>query len=183
VSLPVFTPSEQRSTRALDVLMPNLGKLSVASLALAILYPCAGAGAVGLDSVTEVLQQVTADSSVAGAALFVVAYVAASVLLIPASVLTLGAGYIFGPLLGTGLVSAGSTLGAGAAFLVSRSVARPFVEQRLAGNEKLRAVDKAVSSKGAQVVLLLRLSPLFPFTLLNYGLGLSQVRLLHFLPR
>lgn len=124
----------------------------------------------------EVLQSVTADSSLAGGALLIAAYVAASVLLLPASVLTLGAGYIFGPLTGTGLVSVGATLGAGAAFLVSRGVARPLVEKQLAGNEKLAAVDRAVAAKGAQVVLLLRLSPLFPFSLLNYGLGLSQVR-------
>lgn len=138
--------------------------------------PWAGGGAAAaVPDMTEVLQRVTEGSSLAGALLLVISYVGASVLLLPASVLTLGAGYLFGPLTGTVLVSLGSTLGAGAAFLVSRSVARPLVERRLGDNERLRAVDRAVSAKGAQVVLLLRLSPLFPFSLLNYGLGLSQV--------
>eukprot|EP00873_Tetraselmis_striata_P025691 jgi/Tetstr1/445955/TSEL_033582.t1 len=149
--------------------------LAVSSVVVSLLGTCDSAGAAVPD-VMDVLQSVTADSSLAGGALLIAAYVAASVLLLPASVLTLGAGYIFGPLTGTGLVSVGATLGAGAAFLVSRGVARPLVEKRLAGNEKLAAVDRAVAAKGAQVVLLLRLSPLFPFSLLNYGLGLSQVR-------
>jgi len=124
----------------------------------------------------EYVEHAAHSSGPLGAAVFVGAYVVASVLLVPASALTLGAGYLFGPLTGTALVSAGSTMGAGAAFLLARTLARPLVEKRLAGNERFNAINKAVAAKGALVVLLLRLSPLFPFNLLNYGLGLSQVQ-------
>ncbi|MGH7856393.1 MAG: TVP38/TMEM64 family protein, partial [Candidatus Binatia bacterium] len=69
-----------------------------------------------------------------------------------------------------------ATLGAAGAFLVSRYFARGFVEQRIAGNERFAAIDRAVAREGRKIVFLLRLSPAFPFTLLNYALGLTRVR-------
>uniref|UniRef100_A0A061QVE1 Snare associated golgi protein n=1 Tax=Tetraselmis sp. GSL018 TaxID=582737 RepID=A0A061QVE1_9CHLO len=134
--------------------------------------PCSAA--VETDGL-QAFERVVQDSGAFGAVVFVVGYAASSVLLVPASALTLGAGYLFGPLAGTALVSAGSTIGAAASFLLSRSFAKPAVERRLVANKRFNAVNRAVSAKGAQVVLLLRLSPLFPFTLLNYGLGLSEI--------
>ena len=94
---------------------------------------------------------------------------------VPGSVLTLTAGFLFGPLLGTAVVSAASTAGAAAAFLIGRYVARPAVERRIAGNARFAAVDAAIGAQGAKIVLLLRLSPLFPFTLLNYALSLTRI--------
>lgn len=129
-----------------------------------------------MDLLGYVEQASQASGTLAASATFIALYIVASVLLVPASALTLGAGYLFGPLLGTAIVSAASTAGAGASFLLSRTLARPLVQSRLEGNERFEAVNKAVAAKGPQVVLLLRLSPLFPFGLLNYGLGLSQVR-------
>lgn len=70
-----------------------------------------------------------------------------------------------GPLAGTALVSVASTSGATLAFLVSRYLARPLVEEKLKEYPRFAAVDDAVSREGAKVVLLLRLSPLFPFNL------------------
>lgn len=70
-----------------------------------------------------------------------------------------------GPLAGTALVSAASTTGAALAFLVSRYLARPFVEGKLRDYPKFSAADEAISREGAKIVLLLRLSPLFPFNL------------------
>jgi uncharacterized membrane protein YdjX (TVP38/TMEM64 family) len=67
-------------------------------------------------------------------------------------------------------------LGSSAAFLVSRYVARSSIERRLAGNVRFAAIDRAVGAQGRKIVFLLRLSPVFPFTLLNYGLGLTNVR-------
>ena len=111
-----------------------------------------------------------------GAALFVVAYVAATVLLLPGSLLTLGAGFAYGPVYGTLLVMAASNLGANAAFRLGRTVMRERVSRRIAGDARFSAVDAAVGAQGFRVVLLLRLSPLFPFNLLNYALGLTRVR-------
>jgi len=69
-----------------------------------------------------------------------------------------------------------ATLGASLAFLISRYVARGAVEKRLAGNQRFAAIDRAVGEQGRRIVFLLRLSPVFPFNLLNYGLGLTRVR-------
>ena len=112
-------------------------------------------------------------SSPAVALAFVGAYASAAVLMLPAALLTLFAGAAFGPLRGTALVFVGATAGACLAFLVARYVARPLVQPRLP--ERFAAVDAAIAAQGARVVLLLRLSPLIPFGVLNYSLGLSRI--------
>jgi uncharacterized membrane protein YdjX (TVP38/TMEM64 family) len=102
-------------------------------------------------------------------------YIVACMFLLPGSVLTLGAGFLFG--VPVGLLSAwtGATLGACAAFLVGRTLARDWVARKVSGNPKFAAVDEAVGREGFKIVLLLRLSPLFPFNFLNYALGLTKV--------
>jgi uncharacterized membrane protein YdjX (TVP38/TMEM64 family) len=116
-----------------------------------------------------------------GPAIFIAIYVAATVLLIPGSVLTLGAGAVFGLTRGTLIVSVASTLAATAAFLIGRYLAREAVARKIEGNEKFAAVDRAVAAEGWKVVFLTRLSPVFPFTLLNYAFGLTQVKLGHYI--
>jgi uncharacterized membrane protein YdjX (TVP38/TMEM64 family) len=111
-----------------------------------------------------------------GPVAFVVGYAIAAVAFVPGSLLTLAAGAIFGVGKGTALVLVAATLGASAAFLVSRYLARGFVERRLAGDERFAAIDRAIGSQGRKIVFLLRLSPVFPFNLLNYALGLTRVR-------
>jgi uncharacterized membrane protein YdjX (TVP38/TMEM64 family) len=114
---------------------------------------------------------------VLGPAAFIGGYAIGTVLLIPGSWFTLAAGALFG--LGPGLLYAmtGATLGATAAFLAARHVMRDAVTRRLADDPRVAVVDRAVAAKGRRVVFLLRLSPLVPFNLLNYALGLSRVRL------
>jgi uncharacterized membrane protein YdjX (TVP38/TMEM64 family) len=112
-----------------------------------------------------------------GPALFVLLYVAATVLLLPAVVLTLGAGAVFGVVTAFAVVSAGATLGAVAAFLIGRYVARDWVARRVAASARLGAIDEAVAREGWKIVLLTRLSPAFPFVLLNYAYGLTRVSL------
>jgi uncharacterized membrane protein YdjX (TVP38/TMEM64 family) len=111
-----------------------------------------------------------------GPAAFVAAYVLATVAFVPGSLLTLAAGAIFGLLEGTLLVFVAATAGAAGAFLVSRHLARAAVERRVAGSARFAAIDRAVADEGFKIVLLLRLSPVFPFNLLNYALGLTRVR-------
>jgi uncharacterized membrane protein YdjX (TVP38/TMEM64 family) len=111
-----------------------------------------------------------------GVALFAGAYILGAVLLAPGSVLTLAAGFAYGPLLGTLLVSPVSVLAATAAFFIGRYTARDWVARKVSTHENFAAIDRAIAHNGFKVVLLLRLSPIFPFNLLNYALGLTGVR-------
>ena len=114
----------------------------------------------------------------AGYIVYALVYALCCVLFVPASLLTLGAGVIFGLVEGTIVVVVGATLGAVASFLLARGVMRRKVEGMTAGNEKFQALDKAIGREGAKIVFLIRLSPLFPFTYINYGFGLTGVRTL-----
>lgn len=109
--------------------------------------------------------------------MFILVYVVACVFLVPGSALTLAAGALFGIVRGSLIVSVGATLGATAAFLVGRHVARRWVEARLQNYPRFSAVESAVAREGWKVVLLTRLSPVFPFTLLNYAFGLTRISL------
>ena len=111
-----------------------------------------------------------------GPVVFMAGYAAAVVAFVPGSLLTLAAGAIFGLLRGTIYVLIAATIGACAAFLVSRHLARRAIEHRIAGNPRFAAIDRAVAADGRRIVFLLRLSPVFPFNLLNYALGLTSVR-------
>jgi len=102
-------------------------------------------------------------------------YVVATILFLPGSVLTLGAGFLFGVGTGFATVWIGATLGACAAFLVGRFIARNWVAGKVAGNAGFAAMDEAVGREGFKIVFLLRLSPIFPFNFLNYALGLTRV--------
>jgi uncharacterized membrane protein YdjX (TVP38/TMEM64 family) len=112
-----------------------------------------------------------------GAAVFALVYVLACVFFIPGSLLTLGAGFLYGVVKGTALISVASTLGATAAFLVGRYLARDWVARKISGNPRFQAIDDAVGREGWKIVGLTRLSPVFPFNLLNYAYGLTQVSL------
>ncbi|MFP4300456.1 MAG: TVP38/TMEM64 family protein [Spirochaetaceae bacterium] len=112
-----------------------------------------------------------------GVITFIVAYIAATVLFIPGSILTLGAGFVFGVLEGVAYVSVASTLGATLAFLVGRYIAREWVSKKIAENPRFSALDRAVSQEGWKIVGLTRLSPIFPFNMLNYGYGITGVSL------
>lgn len=104
-------------------------------------------------------------------------YIAACVFMLPGSILTLGAGVVFGVVKGSLLVSLSSTVGATAAFLVGRYLVREMVARRIAGNAAFSAMDEAVAVEGWKIVGLTRLSPVFPFNLLNYAFGLTRVSL------
>ena len=117
---------------------------------------------------------------VLGPVVFILGYAVATVAFIPGSVLTLAAGAIFGVVKGTIFTLIGATLGASLAFLVARYLARGAIERRIVGNPRFAAIDRAVGREGFKIVALLRLSPVFPFNLLNYSLGLTKVRFLHY---
>ncbi len=110
-----------------------------------------------------------------GAIAFIGIYIVATVAFLPGSILTLGAGVVFGVWLGAIYVFIGATIGATAAFLVGRYLARDWIAKKIAGNEQFSAIDRAVGKEGLKIVFLTRLSPIFPFNLLNYALGLTGV--------
>ena len=108
---------------------------------------------------------------------FICMYVAVTVAFLPASMMTLGADLVFGVVKGSLLVFVGAMLGATAAFLVGRFIARDWIEKKVTENRFFSALDDAIAQEGTKLVFLLHLSPLFPFTLLNYALGLTKVSL------
>ena len=110
-----------------------------------------------------------------GSVTFIIIYILATILFIPGSLLTLGAGALFGVLWGSIYVSIGATIGAGGAFLVGRYLARGWVEKRIEGNNKFKVINEAVAREGWKIVGLTRLSPVFTFNFLNYAFGVTQV--------
>ncbi|RVW55545.1 TVP38/TMEM64 family membrane protein slr0305 [Vitis vinifera] len=104
-----------------------------------------------------------------------VAYIPLTVLAVPASVLTLGGGYLFGLPVGFVADSIGATVGAGAAFLLGRTIGRSYVISKLKDYPQFRAVAIAIQRSGFKIVLLLRLVPLLPFNMLNYLLSVTPV--------
>ncbi len=112
-----------------------------------------------------------------GPVVFILGYAGATLAFIPGSILTLASGAIFGLVEGTIYVFVAATLGATLSFLVARHAARAAIEKRIEGDARFAAIDRAVGAEGRKIVFLLRLSPVFPFNLLNYALGLTRVRL------
>ncbi len=116
-------------------------------------------------------------AGVAGAGVYVVVYVVATVLFLPGSILTLGAGFAYGVVAGTALVWVAANIGAALAFVLGRTLARDWIAGKVAANARFAAIDRAVGREGFRIVLLTRLSPVFPFNLLNYAYGLTRVTL------
>ena len=112
-----------------------------------------------------------------GVLVYALAYVLATVLLLPGSILTLGAGFAYGPVWGTLLVSPVSVLAATLAFVLGRTLARNWISRRMEQHPRFAAISDAIRASGFKIVLLLRLSPIFPFNLLNYALALTRVPL------
>jgi uncharacterized membrane protein YdjX (TVP38/TMEM64 family) len=112
-----------------------------------------------------------------GYVVYVVVYAICVVAFIPASILTLGAGAIFGFVGGTIVVVIGATIGATLAFLLARTVMRKRIEEMTHSNAKFRALDRAIASEGMKIVFLVRLAVVFPFTYINYAFGLTAIPL------
>jgi uncharacterized membrane protein YdjX (TVP38/TMEM64 family) len=149
-------------------------RLAVIALLLAVIVAVAVGWPLG-SGIAGVATWASGHRPAAGA-LFVAAYVLAAVLVVPGSILTLAAGYLFGLPLGVALTSLGSVLGAAAAFVVGRFVARDWVAQRVVRWPRFHALDAALHHDGFAIVLLARLSPLIPYNLLNYGLSVTAAR-------
>ncbi len=155
--------------------MARWGRIGVVLVMAAVAI--AAAVAFPLDGWTGRLVAWMQAAGAIGVLAFAAAYILATVLLLPGALLTAGAGLAYGPLWGTLLVSPVSVAAATLAFTLGRTVARSWVARRTEGDSRFRAVDAAIGRHGLRIVVLLRLSPVFPFNVLNYALGLTGVRL------
>ncbi|MBD2434921.1 MULTISPECIES: TVP38/TMEM64 family protein [Fischerella] len=112
-----------------------------------------------------------------GAIAFIIIYNIATLLFIPGSLLTLKGGCLFGVVWGSIYVLIAATIGATFAFIIGRYLTRDWVCRQLEKHPKFKAIDQAVAKQGFKIVFLTRLSPIFPFNLLNYAFGITQVSL------
>jgi uncharacterized membrane protein YdjX (TVP38/TMEM64 family) len=110
-----------------------------------------------------------------GPVVFIAGYALGTVAFAPGFILTMAAGFLFGLGFGTVYATIAALLGSSGAFLVGRYLARSAIERRLADRPRFAAIDRAVGREGWKLVALLRLSPLLPYNLLNYALGLTRV--------
>ena len=135
----------------------------------------------------EIIQKVpniiekTASSGPVGYLGFILIYIVSTVMMLPGSPLTFTAGALFGFWKGLILVSLSSTLGATCAFMVSRYLIRKSIEKRVLKNKKFQSIDNEIDEQGWKIVILARLSPIIPFFLLNYALGITKIRFIHFI--
>lgn len=152
-------------------------------LALAAVVALAALWLLGRE-VGDVLPRFTAwvqGLGVWGPVAYVVGYIVATVVFAPGVILTLASGVLFGLLWGTVYTLIGATIGAALAFLIARYLARGLIERKLAARPRFQAIDRAVGRQGLKIVFLMRLSPIFPYNLLNYALGLTRVRFADYL--
>ena len=108
---------------------------------------------------------------------FITGYALCVAVFVPGSILTIAGGALFGLAGGTAYAFTAALLGATLGFLIARYAARDWVAQRLRADSRFEAIDRAIEGAGLRITVLLRLSPLFPFSFLNYALGLTSVRL------
>lgn len=115
------------------------------------------------------------DLGILGVFLFVLLFVLATLLCIPASALTATAGFLYGPIWGTLLVSPIGVVSAALAFLTARYIARPWVHQWIIKRPRFAAIDRAMVGHGFSIVFMLRLASIIPFAPLSYALGGTRV--------
>jgi uncharacterized membrane protein YdjX (TVP38/TMEM64 family) len=113
-----------------------------------------------------------------GPVVFIGLYIAGALAFVPGSIMAVAGGLLFGPLSGTLYSLAGAIAGATLSFLIARYLAADWIGERLSG--RLKDVVSRVEASGWRFVALIRLVPLLPFAVVNYSLGLMQLRLSHY---
>jgi uncharacterized membrane protein YdjX (TVP38/TMEM64 family) len=157
-----------------------MSKAALRRFALALVILALVASLLLQDSIRELLSELVTwvrQLGVTGALVYGLVYVAATVALLPGALLTLGAGFLYGPGWGSLVVLVFSVLGASASFLLARSWWRPWFSRKFSTRASFQSLDQRIQSEGWKIVFLLRLSPLVPFSMLNYLLGLTSVSL------
>ncbi len=148
------------------------------SLMLLLVLLVVGIGCVARGDFLERVEAFVEGNSLAGVLLYPVIFALCNVLLLPGGILSVLSGYLFGLFLGVPLVLLGSVMGAAIAFSITRQWARGFVEKRLLSRPRWRAFDLLIEERGAMLIILSQLNPLFPTSLINYLYGATRVRFL-----
>lgn len=149
------------------------GRLALGAIGLAALV--AVAWTLPVKEWTVALAERIRGAGATGIAIFITVYVVAEIALVPGSLLTMAAGFAYGPIYGLLIASPASVLAATTAFLLSRTALRGWIQKKIARSPRTRALDRAVGHNSFKLILLLRLSPVIPYNLLNYVLGVSNV--------
>ena len=150
--------------------------VKLASIALIVIGLLVIAGALPLEQGIRAVVGWVEGLGPVGPMVYAGIYLLVTVLMIPAAAFSIAAGALFGLWWGTVAVWLGSNLGAAAAFLIARYLARDAVARKLAGFPKFKAIDRAVAEGGWKIVAMLRLSPAVPFNVQNYVYGLTGIR-------
>lgn len=173
---PAITGAMAEETRGTEVASGSWRWIRVVLLALVVVGGLVLLGRAAGEHVVAFVEWVDSLGPLAPV-LFILGYAVATVAFVPGSVLTLAAGAVFGIVEGVAWVFVGALLGSTAAFLVGRYLARGWVEGRIRGDARFEALDRSIGRQGLKLVVLLRLTPVMPYNLLNYALGLTRVRL------
>ena len=116
-------------------------------------------------------------AGVIGYIIYIVLYIIVAVFFIPASVLTIAGGIVFGPILGAILSLIGATIGAVVSFLISRYIARDFIVEKFGNNTIFKKIEKGVEKNGKDFLILTRLVPVFPYNIQNYAYGITSINI------
>ncbi|HYW30837.1 MAG TPA: VTT domain-containing protein [Gemmatimonas sp.] len=158
-----------RTLKSIARLLPLLAPVLVGLLGARLLTPF-------LPEITRVV----GDTGAWAPVVFVLVYVAVVVVMLPAFMVIIVGGAVFGFAKGALLSMIGATLGGIIAFLIARHFARDLVLHRIAKHPALQSIDRVVGDSGMKIVFLLRLSQAVPYVLSNYALGVTRVRLRDF---
>lgn len=174
--MPPLTLTLTENTNAKEALKRRAVKplllLLLTGILLFVIHRC---GLTDLLLHLQQLQDLIRHSGAAGAGLYVLLFVVASISLIPGSLLVIAGGIIFGPLYGTLLSVVASTLASSASFLLARRLGRDALLRAVGHTATFQAIEQGITRHGTDFLLLTRLIPLFPYTLQNYAYGLTSM--------
>ncbi|MFV0504820.1 MAG: TVP38/TMEM64 family protein [Lachnospirales bacterium] len=111
---------------------------------------------------------------------YILIYIIVAIFMFPASLVTIGAGIIFGPILGGLLSLVGATIGAVCSFLIAKYMARDYIVKKFKGNILFDKIEKGVKENGKNFLILTRLVPVFPYNIQNYAYGLTSMKVFEF---
>lgn len=111
---------------------------------------------------------------------FIILYIITVIFFLPAAILTAGGGFVFGLAWGSLYVLIAASISANIAFLLGRHFARDWITRKLEGNARFKALDEATARDGWKIVALVRLAPVFPFSLTSYAFGIARIPLWEF---
>lgn len=143
----------------------------------AALYGIYASGLVDILQDFDKFKELIEEAGSLGYIIYIAIFVIAAIFSLPASIITITGGVVFGPILGALLALVGATIGAIAAFLVSRYIARGFIVDKFGNNAIFKKIESGVEKNGKDFLILTRLVPVFPYNIQNYAYGVTNIKL------